>query len=83
MILFACILLYSLNVISANFIVETKSGKVAGKEVHSILRDEKYYSFLGIPYGQPPIGELRFKVSIILLSLFPYNPINFCPNSNI
>ncbi|XP_013162744.1 PREDICTED: esterase E4-like [Papilio xuthus] len=45
----------------ADVIVETKLGKVAGKRVESVLPNEKYYSFLGIPYAEPPVGELRFK----------------------
>lgn len=36
-------------------IVETKSGKVKGYERDNIIE------FLGIPYAQPPVGELRFK----------------------
>lgn len=55
-----------LNVVSANIQVKTNSGIVAGIEVESILKDEKYYSFLGIPYGEPPIGSLRFMVRVIL-----------------
>lgn len=38
-------------------IVETKSGKVKGYERDNIIE------FLGIPYAQPPVGELRFKRS--------------------
>lgn len=41
-------------------IVETKYGPVRGAKKKSFM-DDDYYSFLKIPYAQPPIGELRFK----------------------
>ncbi|CAH2042177.1 unnamed protein product, partial [Iphiclides podalirius] len=60
--LFVCILfLHCLTIISTDVIVETKLGKIAGIEIQSIIPNEKYYSFLGIPYAKPPIDELRFK----------------------
>lgn len=66
-----------LNITNANVIVETKSGLVSGKEVSSILPDEKYYSFLGIPYAEPPVGELRFMVSYMTYySILKYIRIN-------
>lgn len=43
--------------------VKTRSGDVRGIEIKSILEGEKYYSFLGIPYAEPPVGSLRFMVS--------------------
>lgn len=46
-----------------DLIVTTSLGKVEGKQVDSILPNEKYYAFLGIPYAKPPVGELRFMVS--------------------
>ncbi|CAG4986949.1 unnamed protein product [Colias eurytheme] len=55
------ILVCLVNIIKGNVIVETKSGKVAGKEVKSILPGEKYVSFLGIPFAEPPVGALRFQ----------------------
>lgn len=44
----------------------TKYGAIKGTHLKS--RDGRpYYSYTGIPYAKPPIGELRFKVRIILL----------------
>jgi len=35
-------------------------GKLKGRE--DVARDgTRYYSFTGVPYAQPPVGELRFK----------------------
>ncbi|XP_065214514.1 esterase FE4-like [Planococcus citri] len=42
-------------------IVEVQQGKLQGIENESILNGQKYYSFLGIPYAKPPIGDLRFQ----------------------
>lgn len=39
---------------------ETEYGKVKGVKRLTIY-DDSYYSFEGIPYAQPPVGELRFK----------------------
>ncbi|CAK1550763.1 unnamed protein product [Leptosia nina] len=50
--------------VNGDVIVDTESGKVAGKEVKSIVSGEKYYSFLGIPFAQPPVGALRFKAPV-------------------
>ncbi|KAJ6644259.1 Esterase B1 [Pseudolycoriella hygida] len=41
-------------------IVETELGKVRGVKKVSVL-GTSYNAFLGIPYAQAPIGELRFK----------------------
>ncbi|CAH1164857.1 unnamed protein product [Phyllotreta striolata] len=41
-------------------IVAINEGKIRGK----LSKDHdggKFYSFLGVPFGKPPIGELRFK----------------------
>ena len=39
---------------------ETEYGKVKGIKRLNVYNDS-YYSFEGIPYAQPPVGELRFK----------------------
>lgn len=44
-------------------IIEVKQGQLEGITKESILTGREYYSFLGIPYAKPPIGELRFQVS--------------------
>lgn len=44
-------------------IVETYNGKVQGF-VSKHFNGDKFYSFLGIPYAKPPVGNLRFKVII-------------------
>ncbi|XP_026763417.2 uncharacterized protein LOC113521939 [Galleria mellonella] len=54
----------SLNICYGDVIVETNSGKINGVEVKSIIENEKYYSFMGIPYAEPPIGDLRFMPPI-------------------
>lgn len=43
-------------------IAGTEYGEVRGVRKTSAL-DVEYISFYSIPYGTPPLGELRFKVS--------------------
>ena len=52
-------------------ILETLNGKIEGTLVNLTLNygykpstTHSVYTFLGIPYAQPPIGSLRFKNSI-------------------
>lgn len=42
--------------------VKTKSGRIRGVRMISLLQNVSYYSFKGIPYAKKPIGALRFKV---------------------
>ncbi|XP_065202739.1 esterase E4-like [Planococcus citri] len=46
---------------SDRVIVSVKEGKVHGIKRYSNYSGAVYYSFFGIPYGQPPINSLRFK----------------------
>lgn len=45
--------------------VTINQGKLAGTILQS-RNATKFYAFFGIPYAKPPIGELRFQVSIYL-----------------
>ncbi|XP_031633387.1 esterase B1-like [Contarinia nasturtii] len=42
-------------------IVDTKSGPIRGRVKSTIWYNKPYYSYRGIPYAKPPVGELRFK----------------------
>ncbi|KAJ8732332.1 hypothetical protein PYW08_015062 [Mythimna loreyi] len=44
-------------------VVTVKQGKLRGA-VKKCLDGSPYYSFKGIRYGQPPVGELRFKAPL-------------------
>nr|QQY02555.1 cholinesterase [Cryptocotyle lingua] len=58
---FAClgILLLLCQSLCDNIIVRTNYGPVSGKQKY--ILGKKVYEFRGIPYAQPPIGDLRFK----------------------
>lgn len=43
--------------------VKVKQGTVVGQQ-SSYENGDWYFSFKGIPYAEPPLGELRFKVHI-------------------
>lgn len=43
--------------------VEIPQGRLSG-DTRTNFDGGNYYSFLSVPYGKPPIGELRFKVNI-------------------
>uniref|UniRef100_A0A1B6JIA5 Carboxylic ester hydrolase n=1 Tax=Homalodisca liturata TaxID=320908 RepID=A0A1B6JIA5_9HEMI len=42
-------------------VIQTKLGQLRGLVGESVLSGKSYYGFLGIPYGIPPVGALRFK----------------------
>ena len=51
-------------------LVETKYGKLSGKRLVNIYDigdgqvTETVDRFLGVPYAEPPVGPLRFQVSV-------------------
>lgn len=44
--------------------VTVAQGALAGREESSKCQ-KTYYSFRGVPYAKPPVGPLRFKVSVL------------------
>jgi carboxylesterase type B len=59
-------------------ILKSTKGKIKGSCEHiqvndeNIMRDENVYSWLGIPYAEPPIGKKRFEAPV---SVKPWNHI--------
>jgi hypothetical protein len=47
-------------------VVRTDSGEIRGGVLTTLIIKRLFYSFKGIPYAKPPIGELRYKVEYVL-----------------
>jgi para-nitrobenzyl esterase len=43
------------KIMENEFIIETTNGKISGYSRRGVIK------FKGIPYAEPPVGELRFK----------------------
>ncbi|CAB3229011.1 unnamed protein product [Arctia plantaginis] len=43
-----------------NPIVETQHGQISGKVWKTLFKNINYFGFLGIPFAEPPLGELKF-----------------------
>ncbi|XP_033244802.1 uncharacterized protein LOC108153856 [Drosophila miranda] len=42
-------------------VISTRNGQVKGLRRKTLYDEELYYAFEGIPFAQPPLGELRFR----------------------
>ena len=56
-------LLSVFHINAGNVIISTQLGRLKGTAFPA--NDKTVYNFNGIPYAQPPIGELRFAPSIV------------------
>lgn len=54
-----------------NVRVSVAQGTVVGLQ-DTLPNGQAFYSFKGIPYAQPPINDLRFKVCIYIANKFPF-----------
>lgn len=71
-IIFAYVVLISVNCVRTTKpkdlydepVVITGLGRVRGSVLRSRL-GELFYAFRGIRYAKPPVGDLRFKVSVV------------------
>lgn len=53
--------IFVINLVYGELTVKIEDGILRGQILQS--RDGRpYYSYTGIPYAKPPIGEFRFKV---------------------
>lgn len=68
-------LLFAIQLVDANrdqqnnegeFVTVTLSGchRIRGRTQQTIYANRTFVAFKGIPYAEPPVGQLRFKVSI-------------------
>jgi acetylcholinesterase len=60
------ILLFTFAAVTlADDIIVLKQGSVKGHRLTS-RKGREIFAFQGIPYAEPPVGELRFQVSVTL-----------------
>lgn len=57
---------YSMATHAQRPVINISQGVVCGVE-ETLPNRESFYSFKGIPYAEPPIGELRFEVCVLFL----------------
>lgn len=60
------VLFMSVSCIMSHVYLETKLGFLKGTTMLS-RNGRKFKAFMGVPYAQPPVGMLRFRVSSGLL----------------
>ncbi|CAG9858055.1 unnamed protein product [Phyllotreta striolata] len=62
MLLFIILNALVLQVLSSDPIISLPNGKIRGEYVRSSLnKNFNFYAYQGIPFGEPPVGKLRFQ----------------------
>lgn len=51
-------------------VISITKGCMQGKILETVWNSVTYSAFLGIPYAEPPVGDLRFQVSKVTGILF-------------
>lgn len=62
-IFISLVLCVNLIVCKESPVVDTTHGPIVGKILRTLIKNEEYFGYMGIPYAAPPVGELRFMVS--------------------
>lgn len=60
--------------------MQVAEGSIRGIKRKTLYDDDDYYSFEGIPYGQPPVGDLRFKAPLPAQS---WSGVKECSDFNV
>nr|WCC58198.1 carboxylesterase [Pharsalia antennata] len=47
-----------------NPVVTIESGQIMGRKAYTVEENNEYYAFQGIPYAEPPLGNLRFRAPV-------------------
>ncbi|KAF3430578.1 hypothetical protein E2986_07677 [Frieseomelitta varia] len=90
LLLFIC-LVTSLASLAVSFfatpVVRTPSGPVRGLVLRTVWHSIEYSSFKGIPYAEPPLGDLRFKPPVPKKPwrnvLYAFKEGSMCPQLNL
>lgn len=48
--------------------IQVEQGVLEGQVLDLVTGDGQYYSFKGLPYAEPPVGPLRFKVCLFIIN---------------
>lgn len=55
----------TLDTFQEDLVIKIENGMIKGRKEQTFDKNVTYLAFQGIPYAKPPLGELRFKVSIV------------------